>query len=584
MHISLFDLAREQLEGQLAPINCTKSTLVHLSHTLEDVILVNRIPAMMFTGFQESSHWAKETARYREIAGIAKQVCIFAGKPLPAEQAARAIQITLDGEDPLRQEWFVLILSDSFSVLLCGKDYHTDTDIDALREFETLLSFDKKIIDSVADRLETVLTHYLPEQAEKLRQARQQFTHRSQTDFVTLIFTEMMRFENQLSTRLMEAQQAQIRINADLRAERRFNKRLIEASPAFIITLDLDLNIVMMSPSLLNTLGYQLNDVIGKDWRQLGLAPIDHAILKMEYETILRFRRPSSMELKILKRDGTSLPVEWTTNLIYNVEGQPQYYLTMGADISHRKRLEALRREEERLRMMLEQERETARVRNQFIQTVSHEFRTPLATIQSSSELMSLYFDRLTPEARARRLQTIKDQVQHLTSMVEDITILMQTDNMQLSYQPQPIDIRHVCEDIIEDLSMASMGGGRIVSNIEWDFAEVSGDPRLLKHILYNMLANALKYSSVDTPVFFALRQEASEMVFEIADQGIGIPEEDAPYIGRAFYRGNNVGNIIGSGLGLKIAIDCIQLYHGRMRHFRNERSGTTFVVRLPFE
>jgi DICT domain-containing protein len=83
LNLSLFKLLREQFGDALPMIRCTKATLVHLSHTLEDLVLRERIPALLFTGFQESSHWRQETERYRALADVAQQVCIFAGGTLP---------------------------------------------------------------------------------------------------------------------------------------------------------------------------------------------------------------------------------------------------------------------------------------------------------------------------------------------------------------------------------------------------------------------------------------------------------------------------------------------------------------------
>src|SRR6185503_17856961 len=105
--LSLFKLLRQKLDQRLPTVRCTKATLVHLSHTLEDTILSRRIPAMIFTGFQESAYWRQETERYWALAQVAQQVCIFAGAPLPPESETTSLHVTLNGNDPLRQEWFL---------------------------------------------------------------------------------------------------------------------------------------------------------------------------------------------------------------------------------------------------------------------------------------------------------------------------------------------------------------------------------------------------------------------------------------------------------------------------------------------
>ncbi len=141
-YISIFETLKDDLGGDLNTVMLTKATLVHLSHTLEDFVLQHHLPAMIFTGFQESSHWHKETKRYQALADVAMQVCIFAGKPLPPDADIGVLQIELTGDDPLRQEWFLAILSTDFSVILAGLDNMESVPAEAHRRFETLWSFD----------------------------------------------------------------------------------------------------------------------------------------------------------------------------------------------------------------------------------------------------------------------------------------------------------------------------------------------------------------------------------------------------------------------------------------------------------
>ncbi|NJO21566.1 MAG: anti-anti-sigma factor, partial [Spirulinaceae cyanobacterium RM2_2_10] len=172
--VSLFALLRDELGATVDVIRCTKATLVHISHTLEDMVLHNQLAAIIFTGFQESSHWREETERYRALVNIAQQVCIFAGAPLPPESAASELRITLSGDDPLRQEWFLGILSDRFAVILCGQDQQSSVEEEALREFDTIWSFEPAVVDRVMGLLENVVAHYRPERLPQLQEARAQ--------------------------------------------------------------------------------------------------------------------------------------------------------------------------------------------------------------------------------------------------------------------------------------------------------------------------------------------------------------------------------------------------------------------------
>lgn len=222
LNISLFDLLRTEFGDTLHPVRCTKATLVHLSHTLEDLVLTQRIPALLFTGFQESSHWREETERYRALAEIAQQICIFAGGSLPPESSARELHVKLRGDDPLRQEWFVVILSTQFAVLLCGQDQQIPATEEATRQFDTLWSFDPAIINRVLDQLEQVIAEYRPERLAALQQARANYPPIAPDPALMTRFTsEMIRFEEQLHQTLQRTTAAlneQLRWRDDLTA------------------------------------------------------------------------------------------------------------------------------------------------------------------------------------------------------------------------------------------------------------------------------------------------------------------------------------------------------------------------------
>lgn len=213
IRVSLFEHLQQHFSDRLTLLNCTKATLVHISHTLEDLVLKRRIPAILFTGFQESSHWREETERYRALAEVAQQVCIFAGGQLPPESNEKEIHVTLTGDDPLRQEWFLCILSPQFSVVLCGQDRQVPSAREATRQFATLWTLDPVVINEVLDKCEAVVEHYRPDRAAELRAARRQYPpDMADPEVMTLLTTEMIRFEEKLhlslvrTTELLEQQ------------------------------------------------------------------------------------------------------------------------------------------------------------------------------------------------------------------------------------------------------------------------------------------------------------------------------------------------------------------------------------------
>ncbi|GIV91986.1 DICT sensory domain-containing protein [Chloroflexus aurantiacus] len=199
---SLFSLIRSTLAPDVQPFLASKATLVDISHTLEDCIIRNQLPSVIFTGFQESSHWREETQRYLELANVASSICIFAGgiPPVPEE---RHIAVTLAPDDPLRQEWFLLVLTEWFCTVLCGLDNQVPVEREADRSFATLLTFQPEVVDAVLNRLIPVVERYRPDRAAELDHARTRFPPcNPRGPYLTQIVTEMVshlqrRYDNQ---------------------------------------------------------------------------------------------------------------------------------------------------------------------------------------------------------------------------------------------------------------------------------------------------------------------------------------------------------------------------------------------------
>ncbi len=191
--LSLFELLSADLGDQLAPIQATKATLVDVSHSLEDLVLSERLPAVLFTGFQESSHWREETQRYRELAQVAHQICIFAGGDLPIEHDQRHINVRLRGPDPLRQEWFLLVLTGQFAAVLCGRDHLTPVQSEGDRRFDTLWSFEPPIISRTLALLRGVVKAERPDRLADLDAAITRFPPPSpDARLMTLLTTRLI--------------------------------------------------------------------------------------------------------------------------------------------------------------------------------------------------------------------------------------------------------------------------------------------------------------------------------------------------------------------------------------------------------
>jgi PAS domain S-box-containing protein len=584
LKISLYNEIIESVQDRVTVMQCNKPTLVSISHAIEDIILKNRLPALMFTGFQESSYWAKETKRYRELVEVAKQVCIFAGKPLPEDSALGAMQVELAPDDPLRQEWFVLILSQEFAALLCGKDQELFPYAEDLRLFDTILSFDISVIRLTVERLKQVLQNYRPELLGQLESAEQGFltNYTPNPLYFTMVINEMVSFQSKLNQRLQVMQEEQREATAELDYQRNFNDMLVELSSSFMVITDVEGNIVTMNPAIQDLLGLSLSDALTTRVVENFVDKDDYARLVKEIEVALRNHTSWHGQVTILDIHGNEHFTEWNVRIADSVLANEKWLLCIGYDISELERARHLQQQQALLEIELQKEREMAEFRTNFMGAVSHEFRTPLAIIFTSTQLIRRYFDKLSRPNIEKRLMRIQQQADVLAEMVDEITKVIEMELGMLTLQLEPLQITEFCEEIIQSTLMLNKNNTYIKFNSNIPKEQIiNADRTLLRRILGNLLSNAMKYSPPNSEVIFDLNLVTDHLEIRIVDRGIGIPQEEQEKIFTPFFRAKNVRNIRGTGLGLRVVADSVAVYEGKIS-FKSSGRGTVFNITLP--
>lgn len=234
------------------------------------------------------------------------------------------------------------------------------------------------------------------------------------------------------------------------------------------------------------------------------------------------------------------------------------------------------------LERALEHERELGELKSRFVTMVSHEFRTPLGIIMSAVELVRHYSERLPDEEKERLLLEIHTSTKHMGDLMEQVLLLGRAEAGKVSCHPQPIDLEKAVGRVVAQTEASSGGKCPIVVATDGDFDHVSLDEALLRHILFNLLGNAVKYSPEDSVVTLRLSRRGSGVRIEVIDRGIGIPEKDLPHLFETFHRCSNVGEIPGTGLGLVIVKRCAELHGGTVEVEGEPGQGTTFTVDLP--
>ena len=237
---------------------------------------------------------------------------------------------------------------------------------------------------------------------------------------------------------------------------------------------------------------------------------------------------------------------------------------------------------EAELRTALEREKELGALKTSFVSLVSHEFRTPLNVIVTSSDILSRYLERLPEEERAEHLASIQGSVKRMSGMMEDVLLLGKFESGMQKFQPEELHLAAWCRRFVDEMQSATSARCAIDLTLGNFPAVVRADESLLRHILANLVSNAAKYSPEGAVVKLIVTQEGRDAVFRVEDKGIGIPEADRPRLFEAFQRGSNVGNIAGTGLGLVVVKRGVDMHGGSLEFTSNEGCGTTFTVRLP--
>ena len=222
-----------------------------------------------------------------------------------------------------------------------------------------------------------------------------------------------------------------------------------------------------------------------------------------------------------------------------------------------------------------------AELRSRFVSMASHEFRTPLTSILAASQSLVRYIERMSVEQRLDRLAKIESEVQHMTGLLDDVLTIGKADAGKLEFEPARVDLKHLCEEIVAEAQTTAAATQRLLLACAADLAPVMVDPKLVRRILGNLLTNAVKYSPMDATVSCDVAVHDGHPVFEVRDQGIGIPPEDQARLFEPFHRGTNVGKIPGSGLGLAITKKAVEIHGGTIVVESIVGKGTTFVVRL---
>ncbi|RWY53765.1 PAS domain-containing sensor histidine kinase [Mucilaginibacter gilvus] len=383
-------------------------------------------------------------------------------------------------------------------------------------------------------------------------------------------------------------------------------KAIIENAIDGIITIDDRGKIETINPSACTLFDYAPAEVISKNISML-MPPPD----KTQHDEYLdRYQRTGKAhiigvgrEVKGLKKDGTVFPfrlalseVQYSGRKIYTgfihdltrekeAEAQLKDYAAhLEEQVDERTRslnetVAALELAKEEVSLSLDKEKELNLLKSRFVSIASHEFRTPLTSIQLSAGLIERYAERLNNSNIGKHVGKIKHGVANLTAILNDFLSLEKLEAGKEQPNTATFDLVKLSEDITEEMQAIAKQHQNIIYQHTGTISTIILDQNLLKSCIINLISNAIKYSGENTFIDFTTEINKKKCTITIKDNGIGIPEKDQKHLFEAFFRAHNTGTIPGTGLGLNIVARYIDLMGGSVNFESKVNQGTIFTI-----
>ena len=372
-------------------------------------------------------------------------------------------------------------------------------------------------------------------------------------------------------TRTLEARVAER--TSQLKSAKERIEAILRSTSEAIVVAEIDGRIEQMNPAFSALFGFSFEQ--GQSMSIFSLVdPASTEIVQRTFDEVGMTGTAKRVEFIGLHRDGTSFHAD--AALAPVIDGIPMVLICSIRDVT------VYKEAEECLQNALEEEKELNKLKTSFTSIVSHEFRTPLAVILSSADLLQKYIDRMDEKRRQEKLDNITRQVRRLINLMDDVLMITRSESTGFVFKETNLDLVTLCQEVIEEAKVGYRQEITIDFKYQGDCQQIRGDEFLFTHILQNLVSNAIKYSPTGGTIDIVLDCSNTALTLRVEDHGIGIPQEHQSRLFEAFRRASNVGQIQGTGIGMTIVKRAVDAYSGRIEFKSSEGQGTTFIVQLP--
>lgn len=350
-------------------------------------------------------------------------------------------------------------------------------------------------------------------------------------------------------------------------------EKIISQIDNVFILINPNLQIISINNQMESISNYHLKELLGSNIFTLFESEHFHEMNK--YFKLTNYQKaPYETEIMLIAKDNTALiPMKITVSIIHGESKDDILgFAIIGIDLRKDKHI-----------IQLEKENEIQKMKSEFITMASHEFRTPLTTIMLSMNIIEKHYDKISEEKKEQYFQQVKKAISRLTQLMDEILLVEKSTSGYLNPEYTKCDLNVLFNSIIEEYQFSLNNEYRLIYHKPDESKEVIIDKTMFKNIIYNLISNSIKYSPGGGDIECFLNYYADHFVIIIKDNGIGIPQEDIPHLFERFYRGKNIENISGSGLGMSIIKDAVDIHKGNIKIDSEINQGTRIQIAIPY-
>lgn len=371
-----------------------------------------------------------------------------------------------------------------------------------------------------------------------------------------------------------------------LRASAAEAHRILEDGHAVIVSIDSRGYIVEWNSHCAGLTGFRKKDVLSKRFTDLLTRECGHAAFRDLMAAILENKNAANYEFAIRSRDGAEKNIIVSATSRANANGHVIGATLVGQDITE---LTTLRRSMEKLvetrtaalQTVLNKEKEALELKSRFVSIASHEFRTPLSSIDFAASFIKRNAATIGSKKLNEKVEVIERHVNHMNHLLEDVLNFSRNEAGKIQIVPSEVDLDAFLQTVVEEVICSCRHSHHVCVSTN-KLGSISTDEKLLRNILINLMTNAIKYSPGKEEISLNVLQEPSSLSIEVRDDGIGIPQAEIGLIFQPFVRGKGVESIQGTGLGLSIVKKSVELLGGMVEVSSRPGKGSVFKVKIP--